>query len=139
MRRWDPALPLGALAALPDAWRVVVAGIRVAADSGDADAILVLGARVLPGGVPSGSLRARSEAAAALWHAGRAPLVVTTGASHDQPPGEAVVARTLLLAAGVPESAIRIEEKSRNTRGNFLFSRHLVPGTRVEIKAEAGK
>jgi uncharacterized SAM-binding protein YcdF (DUF218 family) len=112
---------------IPAAAREVVAGARLAGDVGTADAIIVLGATVLPGGEPSGSLRARAGAAAALFHEGRAPVVVATGAHHGQPPGEAVVARGLLLAAGVPEGCVLIEEKSRNTHGNLLFARGLVP------------
>ena len=127
MRRWDPELPLRALRELPAAAREVLAGTRMEAGEGPADAIVVLGATVLPGGEPSGSLRARAEAAAALWHAGVAPRVITTGAHHLQPPGEAVVARRILLASGVPDGVVSIEEKSRNTRGNLLFARGLLP------------
>ena len=136
MRRWDVGLPLRAAGALPGAVSAVWAGASVAAGEGPADAILVLGARVLPGGVASGSLRARAEAAAALWHAGAAPVIVATGATHGQPPGEAVVARDLMLACGVRADAILVEEKSRNTRGNFLFARGLVPGPRVFVVTE---
>ncbi len=127
MRRWDPALPLRALGELGPAWREVRAGTALAPYDGEADAIVVLGAAVLAGGAPSGSLRARALAAAERFHAGVAPVVVTTGAHHRGPPGEAVVARALLVEAGVPDHAIRLEEKSRNTRGNFLFARGLVP------------
>lgn len=136
MRRWDPALPLRAVGALPSAVAAVWAGARLERGEGRADAIVVLGARVLPGGVPSGSLRARAEAAAALWHAGGAAVVVATGATHGEPPGEAVVTRALLLAAGVPPEAVRVEEKSRNTRGNFAFAKGLVPGPRVYVVTE---
>lgn len=127
MRRWDPALPLRALGQLGPAARAVRAGVHLAPGVGPADAIVVLGALVLPGGVASGSLRARVEAAVALYHAGVAPRVVTTGASHGQPPGEAVVARALLLEGGVPEAHILIEEKSHDTRGNLLYARALLP------------
>lgn len=72
-------------------------------------------------------MRARAEAAADLWHAGAAPRVITTGAHHLQPPGEAVVARDLLLARGVPASVVDIEDKSRNTKGNLLFARGILP------------
>ena len=136
MRRWDIGLPIRMLGELAPATRVVMEGSRLPPGEGHADAIEVLGARVHPGGVASGSLRARAEAGAALWHAGAAPIIVTTGATHGQPPGEAVVARSLLRAAGVPEAAIRIEEKSRNTRGNMLYARGLVDGARVWIVTE---
>ncbi len=127
MRRWDPLLPLRAVGELPAAVHAVLEGTRLPADHGVADAIVVLGATVLPNGEASGSLRARAEAAASCFHEGRAPVVVTTGAHHRGPPGEAVVARAILLAAGVPDSRILIEEKSRNTYGNFLFARGLIP------------
>ncbi len=133
MRRWDPALPIRALGGLAPALRDVVAGSRLPPGEGPADAIVVLGATVLPGGVPSGSLRARAEAAAELWHAGAAPRIVTTGAHHLHPPGEAVVARELLLARGVPADVIAIEEKSRNTKGNLLFARGILPAEVVRV------
>lgn len=133
MRRWDPALPLRAATALGPAMAEVWRGSRMAAGEGPADAIIVLGAIVLPDGSPSGSLRARAEAAAALYHAGGAPRVVTTGAHHLRPPGEAVVARALLIEAGVPEGVIAIEEKSRNTKGNLLFARGILPAEVVRV------
>jgi uncharacterized SAM-binding protein YcdF (DUF218 family) len=83
--------------------------------------------------VASGSLRARAEGAAALWHAGGAPRIVTTGANHMNPPGEAVVARAILRAKGVPEAAIAIEDKSRNTKGNLLFARGILPVEVVRV------
>ncbi len=101
-----------------------------------ADAIIVLGCRLLPGGVATGSLRARAEAGAALFHLGVAPIIVTTGSSHEQPPGEAVVAAAILRERGVPDDAIRLEEKSRNTDGNFAFSRDLCRGPRVYVVTE---
>jgi uncharacterized SAM-binding protein YcdF (DUF218 family) len=82
-------------------------------------------------------LRARAEAAAALWHTGVAPLIATTGAHHAGPPGEAVVARGILLDAGVPDAAIVLEEKSHDTWGNLHFSRGLLPdAVRVYLVTE---
>lgn len=130
MRRWDLDLPMRAAGHLPAAWAEVRAGVALERGSGAADAIIVLGATVLPGGVPSGSLRARAEGAAALYHTGVAPIVVTTGAHHRGPPGEAVVARGILLANGVPDEVIRLEEKSHDTKGNLAFSRGLIPDAR---------
>ncbi len=127
VRRWDPGLPFRAVRELSAAAQEVIHGTHMAGDDGKADAIIVLGALVLPDGEPSGSLRARAAAAAMLFHEGRAPVVVATGAHHRQPPGEAVVTRRLLLAANVPDSAILLEEKSRNTHGNLLFARGLLP------------
>lgn len=127
VKRWDPGVPLRAVAEFPAAIGAVLAGTRLPPTSENADAIVILGATVLPNGEASGSLRARVEAAAALFFADRAPLVVATGAHHRQPPGEAVVSRQLLVELGVPHYRILIEEKSRNTSGNLLFARGLLP------------
>lgn len=138
MRRWDPAVPLRAAGQLGPALREVLAGTRLEAAEGTADAIVVLGAVVLADGRPSPSLRARAEGAAALWHAGGAPRIVCTGAHHMRPPGEAVVAREVLLGLGVPDAAVLLEEKSRNTIGNLENARGVLPATveRVWIVTE---
>ncbi len=83
-----------------------------------AAAIVVLGARVLPGGVPSGSLRARVERAVELWREGAAPLLVFTGGVGEHPPSEARVMLGVAAALGVPESACLLEERSRSTWEN---------------------
>ncbi len=137
MHRWDPNLLFRFAGFLPRALAEVRSGAALPAVGAErADAIVVLGCRLLPGGVASGSLRARAEAGAALFLAGAAPVIVTTGASHEQPPGEAVVAAQILRECGVPPGAIRMEEKSRNTDGNFAFSRDLCPGPRVYVVTE---
>lgn len=121
------------MAELAPAFREVWRGARLPPGEGPADAIVVLGAVVLPGGVASGSLRARAEAGAALFLAGGAPRIVTTGANHMSPPGEAVVARAILLARGVPDSAITMEDKSRNTQGNLFNARGILPKEIVRV------
>ncbi len=93
------------------------------------------GAIVLLGGGVSPSTEARpwpdlAEAsdrvwqAARLWHAGRAPLILASGghdpATHTQSEAEAM--RTVLRAFGVPDSAILLEARSRNTRQNATDS-----------------
>lgn len=80
-----------------------------------ADAIVVLGAAQWDG-KPSPVLRARVDHAIALWRKGMAPMLVMTG---GQAPGdttsEAAVERRYAMSHGVPGSAIRIEDESRNT------------------------
>lgn len=136
MRRWEPETLFRFWGELPSALASVRVGTRLVADESLADAIIVLGCKLLPNGEPSGSLRARAEAGARLWLEGRAPVLITTGASHETPPGEAVVAAAIARAMGVPEAAIRLEEKSRNTDGNFAFSVGLMPGPRVIVVTE---
>ena len=91
-----------------------------------ADAIVVLGARVLPGGVPGGALRARVQRGVALWREGAAPLLVLSGGVGDHPPAEAEVMRALCLELGVPDEALLLEAHSRSTWDNARFTAALL-------------
>lgn len=80
-------------------------------------AIVVLGARVLPDGAPSEALVARVLHAVTLHRAGFGPTLVFSGAG----PGavsEAEVARTLALARGVSAAACVLEPASHSTFDN---------------------
>lgn len=91
-----------------------------------ADAIVVLGARVLAGGLPGGSLRARVERGVELWRAGAAPLLVLTGGLGPHPPAEAEVMRRLCRELGVPDEALLLEAQSRSTWDNARFTAALL-------------
>lgn len=91
-----------------------------------AQAIVVLGARVLPGGEPGSALRARVERAVALFHEGLAPLLVLSGGVGAHPPSEAQVMREVATALGVPEEACVLEERSRSTRENARYTSELL-------------
>lgn len=86
------------------------------------DAIVVLGARVLPGGFASNSLRERVRQAVALYEAGVAPFIICTGGVGDNPPSEAEVARDLALRLGVPAGQVLVEPHSVSTRENARFA-----------------
>jgi len=80
-------------------------------------AIVVLGARVLPDGTPSEALVARVHHAVALHRAGAGPRLVFSG----EGPGavsEAEVARQLAIAAGVAPEACLLEPASHSTFDN---------------------
>jgi len=90
-----------------------------------AGAIVLLGGGVSPATVARpwpdlGEASDRVWQAARLWHAGRAPLILASGghdpATHTQSEAEAM--RLVLRALGVPDSAIVLETRSRNTRQN---------------------
>lgn len=85
------------------------------------DAILILGAAVWSDG-PSPTLRRRALHGAALWHAGIAPLILPCGGRGRFPPTEAMAITALLIAAGVPPSAIVIEDRSTTTLENIRFA-----------------
>ncbi|WP_224361579.1 YdcF family protein [Hyalangium versicolor] len=91
-----------------------------------ADAVVVLGARVLKGGVPSGALYARVEKAAELYRRGIAPRLVFSGGVGDNPPSEAQVMRSVAVQLGVPAEACLLEEQSHSTEQNSRYSAELL-------------
>jgi uncharacterized SAM-binding protein YcdF (DUF218 family) len=97
------------------------------------DAIVVLGAPLWANGRLSPILAERVTAAIELYRGGGAPIVVATGgktigATH----AEADAMADALRAAGVPD--IVVENQSRNTAENALFTARLLPrGARIWI------
>ncbi|MBY6201993.1 YdcF family protein [Maritalea mobilis] len=92
------------------------------------EAILVLGAAVWPGGVPSPTLARRTEWAARQWHDGRGQVVIPCGGLGKHGPPEAEVMRDTLIAAGVPPDVIRLEDESHRTGENIRFAKPLLDG-----------
>jgi uncharacterized SAM-binding protein YcdF (DUF218 family) len=86
------------------------------------DVVVVLGARVLPGGQPSPALQARIEKAVELYHQGLAPRLLFSGGVGVHPPSEARVMRELAVRLGVPSEACLLEEQSHSTEQNARFS-----------------
>ena len=93
----------------------------------EADAIVVLGAGLLRDGRPGWSLTRRSRHAADLWRAGIAPTVICTGGKAEAfPRSEADACRELLQSSQVPAGAILLEEQSRSTEENAIYSRRII-------------
>jgi uncharacterized SAM-binding protein YcdF (DUF218 family) len=80
-----------------------------------ADAIVILGAKVLPDGQPGPDLRARTQHAIALYRAGLAPRLICTGGVQDDPASAAAVCRSLALSLDAPQQAIFLADGSANT------------------------
>ncbi|MGV3723653.1 MAG: YdcF family protein [Actinomycetota bacterium] len=87
-----------------------------------ADAIVVLGARVLPGGAAGDSLSSRTLRAVELYQRGIAPVILCTGGIGDNPPAEAKAAATLAAEHGVRDADLVLEEHSTSTRENAEFA-----------------
>jgi uncharacterized SAM-binding protein YcdF (DUF218 family) len=79
-----------------------------------ANAIVVLGARALPDR-PSRELQARLDHAAALWRLGIARRVVCSG-GWDGEICEPLVMAGALISAGIPGSAVEIDDRGTCTR-----------------------
>ena len=77
--------------------------------------VVIFGAAVQPDGGPSTTLRWRVEAAAAFGARFAAPLFVPTGGVGRFGPSEASVMAGLLVARGVPEERILLEETGTDT------------------------
>jgi uncharacterized SAM-binding protein YcdF (DUF218 family) len=82
-----------------------------------AEAIVVLGCRLKPDGTASPALARRVARGIALFQQGAAPLLVLSGGGAGTAP-EAEIMRRIALAAGVPEAALLVEPRSRNTLEN---------------------
>lgn len=85
----------------------------------------MLGAGLEANGQPSKSMFARVKHAASLFHQDYAEMVLCSGGiTLPNHPSEAAVCAQLLAEAGVPDSAIALEEKSHSTQENAIHSTH---------------
>lgn len=92
----------------------------------DEDALIVLGAAV-HGRVVSPSLAQRLEVAVGYHQRNPEALIVVTGGQGPQEDiAEAVAARDHLLAQGVPDDVIVVEDRSTTTEENFAFAKVLL-------------
>lgn len=91
-----------------------------------ADAIVVLGCRVLPSGRPTTTAARRAAKAAEAFFNGVAPHIIASGGRRWGAQIEAEMLRQELLRAGVPDSAITRELWSLTTHENAIFSAELL-------------
>lgn len=102
-------------------------GVQPAA-TGKAAYMIVLGAKVKPGGIPSLSLKNRlEEAAEYLKKYPHVQVIVSGGQGPDEDQTEASVMLEYLLNNGIEASRIVMEDKSTSTYENLLFSKELLP------------
>jgi uncharacterized SAM-binding protein YcdF (DUF218 family) len=95
-------------------WRVNHTGSRDRAQS--ADAIIILGARVEPGGEPGPDLRVRTLHAVGLFHDGYAPYIVCTGGYQDDQMSAAAVACKQAILQGIPPERVLLADGSMTTK-----------------------
>lgn len=94
-----------------------------------ADAIVVLGCRVLPSGQLTTAAEGRASAAAAAYRAGVAPCVIASGGRRWGAQIEALALRDAMVTHGVPASAIVAELWSLTTYENAVFTAALLRKT----------
>jgi uncharacterized SAM-binding protein YcdF (DUF218 family) len=95
------------------------------------DAIIVLGASLGAHDELTPVLAERVAAAAMLFTAGAAPIVITTGGVTGGQRAEATVIADALVIAGVPREAIVVEDRSQTTAENAHNAALLTTARRV--------
>ncbi|MCA9039253.1 MAG: YdcF family protein [Planctomycetaceae bacterium] len=80
-----------------------------------ADAIAVFGCRANADGTPSPALRNRVLTGIELYQSGLAPVLILSGGSGEGEQHETMVMKQLAVEAGVPESALLIDDRGWST------------------------
>ncbi|KOS63271.1 MULTISPECIES: YdcF family protein [Lysinibacillus] len=102
-------------------------GVQPAAN-GTAAYMIVLGAKVKAGGVPSLSLKNRlEEAVKYLNKYPHVKVIVSGGKGGDEDRTEASVMLKYLQDKGIETNRILVEDQSTSTYENLLFSKELLP------------
>ena len=91
-------------------------------------ALIIFGAAVKAGGIPSLTLTHRTEAAITFGATCQAPLYMPTGAIGAHPPAEAEIMRAMLLKAGIPDTAIVPEPTGTDTLSSVKACAALLRG-----------
>ncbi|MEK3728929.1 YdcF family protein [Lysinibacillus sp. FSL W8-0953] len=95
---------------------------------GSADYMIILGAKVKAGGVPSLSLKSRLEVAVPyLTKYPHVKVIVSGGQGPDEDQTEASVMQEYLEQNGIEATRIIVEDKSTSTYENLVFSKELLP------------
>ncbi|WP_224244831.1 SanA/YdcF family protein [Hyalangium gracile] len=81
----------------------------------EAPVVLVFGAGLAPGGVPSAVLAQRLDTAIALWKAGKAKAVLVSGDNSDRFHDETRAMRRYMLDRGLPEQAVLGDDSGLST------------------------
>lgn len=92
----------------------------------DTDAIIVLGAQVLPNGQPNRILKTRLDMAAEAYRASPQPVVCCGAQGSDEPAPEGLVMRDYLVGLGLPAGDILTEIQSFNTYENIENAKALL-------------
>lgn len=112
---------------------IIAAGARDDIDA-EPDVMVVLGAQVKPWG-PSVLLVDRLDTALAyLREHPDLPVVVTGGQGPDEPSTEAAAMRDYLVAHGLAEDRIWLEEEAHNTTQNLAYTRVLLEGKGYDME-----
>jgi uncharacterized SAM-binding protein YcdF (DUF218 family) len=106
----------------------------------DGDVLIVLGADGEPDGLVGGYSYWRCVYAVRAWREGHFQRIVVSGGPIEGSPYTiASTMRDFLVSSGVPKQAVFLEDRSRSTRENALFTRQLIagwPGKKVLLTSD---
>lgn len=95
---------------------------------GSNEYVVILGAKVKPGGIPSQSLKNRLDAAVDyLQKYPTVKAIVTGGQGADEDRTEASVMADYLIEHGIAGERVLLEDQSTTTYENLLFAKKLLP------------
>ena len=101
---------------------------------GSNEYVVILGAKVKPGGIPSQSLKNRLDAAVDyLQKYPTVKAIVTGGQGADEDRTEASVMADYLIEHGIAEERVLLEDQSTTTYENLLFAKKLLPENTASI------
>lgn len=101
------------------------------------DAILVLGASVLPSGAPSDILADRLEVAADLYKAGVAPVIIVSGDHREVNYDEPAAMKEYCEELGVPADAIYMDGNGYDTFASVWRAKNVFGAESVTITTQA--
>ena len=101
------------------------------------DAIVILGAGVRPGGVPSDMLRDRLEVGNELYFAGYADKLLMSGDHMGRDYDEVSVMKRYATEAGVPSGAIFLDHAGLSTYDSIWRLRHIYGAKKVLVVTQS--
>ena len=104
---------------------------EASAASFDADAIVVLGASVMPDGTPSDILKSRLDQGIALYFAGAAPKIIVSGDNGTESYNECWAMKRYAISRGVPSEDVFCDHAGFSTYETMYRAHHVFGAERV--------
>ena len=109
---------------------------EASAASFDADAIVVLGASVMPDGTPSDILKSRLDQGIALYFAGAAPKIIVSGDNGTESYNECWAMKRYAISRGVPSEDVFCDHAGFSTYETMYRAHHVFGAERVVIATQ---
>lgn len=109
---------------------------EASAASFDADAVVVLGASVMPDGTPSDILKSRLDQGIALYFAGAAPKIIVSGDNGTESYNECWAMKRYAISRGVPSEDVFCDHAGFSTYETMYRAHHVFGVERVVIATQ---